>query len=86
MKILFGVVNPSGKLTFTMPHDFAEMNFTKAQWPGSDDGWNSSYSEKHHFGYRYYDQYNITPAYEFGFGMSYTKFEYSDLEVDQVFQ
>jgi len=42
---------------------------------------NTSYLEKHHFGYRWYDQYNKTPAFEFGFGMSYTKFEYSNLKV-----
>lgn len=42
---------------------------------------NSSYSEQHHFGYRWYDQNMVKPAYEFGFGLSYTKFEYSLLKV-----
>lgn len=81
LKIIFGGVNPSGKLTFTIPHDFKELNISQAQWPGLDGGENSTYLEKHHFGYRWFDQYNKTPAYEFGFGLSYTKFEYSNLKV-----
>lgn len=36
MNILFGKVNPSGKLTYTMPNTWAEMNFTRNQWPGID--------------------------------------------------
>jgi len=74
-------VNPSGKLAFTIPHDFNELNISQSQYPGDDNGENSTYTEKHHFGYRWYDQYNKTPAYEFGFGMSYSKFEYFNLKV-----
>lgn len=50
---------------------------TTSQFPGDNNGWNSTYSEKHHFGYRWYDQYNVTPAFAFGHGLSYAKFEHS---------
>lgn len=75
MNVMFGRVNPSAKLTFTMPNVDNEQNMTTSQYPGDDHGMNSTYSEKHHFGYRWYDQYNVTPAFEFGFGLSYTQFE-----------
>lgn len=83
MNILFGRVNPSGKLSFTMPNIDNEQKMTEAQFPGADGGLNISYSEQHHFGYRWYDQNKVTPAFEFGFGLSYTKFEYSGLKVNE---
>ena len=54
---------------------------TVAQYPGTDNQKNTSYSEKHHFGYRWYDQNQVSPAFEFGFGLSYTSFKYSDIKV-----
>ena len=83
MNVLFGRVNPSAKLSFTMPNIDNEQQMSEAQYPGSDDHWNSSYSEKHHFGYRWYDQNRVKPSFEFGFGLSYTKFQYSQLQVFQ---
>jgi beta-glucosidase len=77
MNIIFGRVNPSGKLSFTMPNIENEQQMTEAQYPGTDGHLNSSYSEKHHFGYRWYDQNKVKPCFEFGFGLSYTKYEYS---------
>ena len=55
------------------------MNET--QYPGADGHQNSTYSEKHHFGYRWYDQYRVPPAYPFGFGLSYSSFDYSNLRM-----
>jgi len=61
---------------------------TLAQYPGEDNEMNSTYTEKHHFGYRWYDQHLVKPAFEFGFGLSYTEFQYSALNIsvkeDQV--
>jgi hypothetical protein len=59
MNILFGRAYPTGKLTFTMPNTDNEQNMTISQYPGDDHGMNTTYSEKHHFGYRWYDQYNV---------------------------
>lgn len=78
MNVMFGRANPSAKLSFTMPNVDNEQNMTQSQFPGDDGGRNSTYSEKHHFGYRWYDQHNVTPAFEFGHGLSYTSFLQSD--------
>lgn len=79
--VLFGDVNPSGRLSLTMPNVENEVNFTQANWPGVDG--NSTYSERLNVGYRYYDHHNIsfTTGYPFGHGLSYTSFEYSGLQV-----
>lgn len=81
MNVIFGRVNPSGKLTYTQPQSWKQLNWTTAQFPGSDGAQNSSYSEKHHFGYRYFDQNGLEPLFPFGHGLSYTKFNYSNLHI-----
>lgn len=79
--LIFGRVNPSAKMSFTLPLTFKQLNFTQAQWPGSDGNQNSSYSEKHHFGYRYFDQNKLEPLFPFGHGIGYSKFGYTDLDI-----
>lgn len=74
--ILFGISNPCGKLPETFPISIEDTpcygNFaTKSR--------NCDYKEGLHVGYRYYDSNNIPVKYSFGHGLSYTKFEYSDL-------
>lgn len=76
--VLFGKVNPSGKLPFTFP----VRNEDTATW--ADTGVISKdpvYSEKLDIGYRWYDAKKIAPLFEFGYGLSYTHFTYSDLSV-----
>jgi beta-glucosidase len=77
--LLFGVKNPSGKLAETY---FAQIQDTPAypNFPG--DGISVTYGEGVNVGYRYCKEtlYNPAPHYGFGDGLSYTKFEYSDLE------
>ncbi|BBI34797.1 glycoside hydrolase family 3 C-terminal domain-containing protein [Cohnella abietis] len=78
--VLFGDVNPSGKLAETFPVD---LRHTPAylSFPGEED--RIEYREGLFIGYRYFDAKNIEPLYPFGFGLSYTSFEYSGLQVDK---
>jgi beta-glucosidase len=78
--ILFGKVDPSGKLPVTFPVSLADVPAsTPAQWPGV--GGKVEYSEGLLVGYRWYDAKGITPLFPFGFGLSYTSFAFSNLVV-----
>mmetsp|Transcript_9552 Transcript_9552/g.18119 ORF Transcript_9552/g.18119 Transcript_9552/m.18119 type:complete len:717 (+) Transcript_9552:36-2186(+) len=84
--VLFGDVNPSGKLPLTMPNEENEMNFSTEQWPGLPDPSKplyAMYSEELLVGYRYYDAKDIkfTTGFPFGHGLSYTSFHYHELQV-----
>lgn len=90
--ILTGKVNPSGKLTMTWPVSATDHPSTKnfpqemdnytfrealgwgAQIPGHDY---TNHEEDIYVGYRYFDSFNKNVAYPFGYGLSYTTFEYS---------
>jgi beta-glucosidase len=76
--ILFGEVNPSGKLPVTFPEKL-EDNPTFGNYPGTEQ--QVHYQEGIFMGYRYYDQQKIAPLFPFGHGLSYTTFAYSGLEV-----
>lgn len=76
--VLFGDVNPSGKLAETFPKKLAD-NPSHLNYPGERDI--VRYKEGIFVGYRYYDKKEIEPLFPFGFGLSYTTFEYSDIEV-----
>jgi beta-glucosidase len=78
--VLFGDVNPSGKLPVTFPvSDSQTPANTPAQYPGVNG--TVTYSEGLQVGYRWYDANNETPLFPFGFGLSYTSFKYSNLVV-----
>jgi beta-glucosidase len=82
-KILFGDVNPSGKLPVTFPATASEVPAnTPAQFPGVNG--HVVYSEGLEIGYRWYDANNITPRFPFGHGLSYTTFGYTNLTVSTV--
>ena len=80
--VLFGEVNPSGKLPLTFPNKENEQEMTVAQYPGLQNGENATYSEGFFFGYRWYDKHKVTPKFSFGHGLSYTTFSYSKLSID----
>eukprot|EP01065_Artemidia_motanka_P050031 TRINITY_DN8468_c0_g1_i1.p1 TRINITY_DN8468_c0_g1~~TRINITY_DN8468_c0_g1_i1.p1 ORF type:complete len:787 (+),score=185.23 TRINITY_DN8468_c0_g1_i1:59-2362(+) len=78
--VLFGRVNPGGKLPVTFPGKENEIGMTDQQWPGVN-GY-SEYSEKLEVGYRWYAAHPDTiPAFPFGHGLSYTTFVYAALRV-----
>jgi beta-glucosidase len=82
-QVLFGDVNPSGKLPITIPASANQVSAnTTAQFPGLLG--HVSYSEGLQVGYRWYDANNLTPLFPFGFGLSYTTFGYSNLTVSAV--
>lgn len=79
--ILFGRTNPSGKLPLTYPKYYHDCPAYK-NFPGENkEVW---YGEGIYVGYRHYDARHIEPLYPFGFGMSYTTFELSDLKTEKV--
>lgn len=76
--ILTGKVNPSGKTSETYPRAF-EDNPTYGNFPGGPV--TSEHRESVYIGYRYYDAADIDVEFPFGYGLSYTTFEYSDLKL-----
>ncbi|MEW6200619.1 MAG: glycoside hydrolase family 3 C-terminal domain-containing protein [bacterium] len=77
-EILFGDVNPSGKLPVTLPNSWEESP-AYGNYPGVDG--KVYYKEGIFVGYRYYDKNDIKPVYPFGHGLSYTTFDYTDLNI-----
>jgi beta-glucosidase len=84
--LLFGVVNPSGKLPTTYPRSWADTPFAghPERYPGTDEGAGYPvlrYSEGLQMGYRWYQSQGIPPLFPFGHGLSYTTFALSELAV-----
>jgi len=98
--VLSGKVNPSGKLTATIPFKYADTPSSKS-FPGkaidsekkdnapdlsgfsmmSRKPWEIIYEDDIYVGYRYYTTAKVPVAYEFGYGLSYTTFDYSNLKL-----
>jgi beta-glucosidase len=77
--VLTGLVNPSGKLPITLPKKLEDSPaYTNASYEGVRKVY---YGEGVFTGYRYFDEKLIEPLFPFGHGLSYTTFEYSDLQV-----
>ena len=77
-KLLFGDVNPSGKLPLTFPASDQQGPWALGtdQFPGN--GTTVQYSEGIFVGYRWYDKNNVAPLFPFGYGLSYTTFGFSN--------
>lgn len=96
--ILSGKVNPSGKLTATFPVSYTDVpssqNFPGKQLPLKEGETldpvmptypaEITYDDDIYVGYRHFNTNNIKTAYEFGFGLSYTQFEYSDIQLSST--
>ncbi len=80
--ILFGDVNPSGKLPQTFPAAADQTPVDSPdQWPGVNGAQDAFFSEGLDVGYRWYDTHAVQPLFPFGFGLSYTRFAYRGLAV-----
>ncbi|MFT3911754.1 MAG: glycoside hydrolase family 3 C-terminal domain-containing protein [Ferruginibacter sp.] len=79
-KIIFGEINPSGKLPMSFPKKLQdEPSHKLGEYPG--DSTYVYYYDDIYVGYRYYDTYKVDPQFAFGHGLSYTNFDYSNLNV-----
>ena len=79
LDILTGSINPSGRLSETIPRRHEDTPAYR-YYPSQQR--TSEYRESLYIGYRYYDTAEIPVLYPFGFGLSYTSFEYSDITAD----
>ena len=82
LDLLFGDVNPSGKLAESFPKRL-EDNPSYLYYFGDEQN-RTEYREGVFVGYRYYDKKNIDVLFPFGYGLSYTTFAYSDLKLDKT--
>lgn len=78
--ILVGKHNPSGKLAVTYPVQYSDAP-SAPYFPGQEA--TAEHREGLYFGYRYYDTKGVPVLFPFGYGLSYTTFRYSDIEVGQ---
>jgi beta-glucosidase len=95
--ILSGTINPSGKLATTFPVQYADVASAKT-FPGKEFPDQATtgmfgmktmpaevtYEDGIYIGYRYYNTFNVKPAFEFGYGLSYTNFTYSNLKLSSA--
>jgi beta-glucosidase len=92
--VLSGRVNPSGRLATTFPVKYSDVasskNFPGKEFPGKEETGmlgmkvmpaEVAYNEGIYVGYRYFNSFGVKPAYAFGYGLSYTRFNYSALKL-----
>ncbi|MFG6403515.1 glycoside hydrolase family 3 C-terminal domain-containing protein [Microbacterium sp. P04] len=78
--VVTGAVNPGGRLAETLP---VEAGDTPASWAFPSDHRTAEYREGLYVGYRYSTSAGVAPAFPFGFGLSYTRFAYSELALTE---
>jgi beta-glucosidase len=92
--VVSGKVNPSGRLATTFPVKYSDVasskNFPGKEFPGKEETEmlgmkvmpaEVTYNEGIYVGYRYFNSFGVKPAYAFGYGLSYTRFNYSALKL-----
>ena len=85
--LLLGKVSPAGRLPVTWGKsldDYPATDPTHPERSKRPPNKETHYSEGVHVGYRWFDKENIEPLFAFGHGLSYAKFEYSNLKVDKA--
>jgi beta-glucosidase len=80
-RVLFGDADPGGRLPVTFPQDESQLPTAgdPEKYPGTAE--TVKYKEGVLVGYRWYDAKSLTPAYPFGYGLSYTSFAYKNLKI-----
>lgn len=78
-ELLFGKANPSGRLAESWPHSYSDVPFSNEFTLTTND----RYKESVFVGYRYYSTFDVKAKYPFGFGISYTDFEYNNMMVSR---
>jgi beta-glucosidase len=79
-RVLFGVVNPSGRLAETFPLNHSHIPSNPYFMTGNN---NTFYQESIYLGYRYYNSVNQDVLFPFGYGLSYSHFEYSNIKISK---
>ncbi|KAF9006624.1 glycoside hydrolase family 3 protein [Cyathus striatus] len=82
--ILFGKVNPSGKLSLTFPKRLEDTPSYPSYGDKGQEHGKILYNEGVFVGYRSYEKRSLAPLFPFGYGLSYTGFKYSDLKVSDI--
>lgn len=82
--ILSGKVNPSGKLTMSFPVEYTDVYNSKT-FPGvpAKNPEYDNYTDGIYVGYRYFNTFDVKTSYEFGYGLSYTTFAYSNMKLNR---
>ena len=80
--VFSGKTNPSGKLTMSFPIKYEDTPSSK-NWIGTpaENPTNVTYEEGVYVGYRYFNTFKVKPSYEFGYGLSYTSFDVSNIKL-----
>ena len=80
--VVFGAVNPSGKLPFTFPVRLEDNSaHALGEYPGTDK---VTYNEGIFVGYRWHDKEQLKPLFAFGHGLSYTTFDIANVQADRT--
>ncbi len=85
-RVLFGEITPSGKLPVTYPKKLEDhpAHESKKRFPGDLKELKIYFDEGIYVGYRYFDKHQVEPFFPFGFGLSYTNFEMSNIQLDKT--
>lgn len=87
VEVLYGIQSPSGRLPYTVAHAEEDYgNLLEPDWPTAEDPQfaQSNFSEGVFIDYKHFIKENITPRYAFGYGLTYSEFEYSDFKVEKI--
>jgi beta-glucosidase len=84
VSVMYGDQAPSGRLPYTVAKnesDYGQLLAPVTADNASNYYTSANFTEGVYIDYRHFDAHNITPRYEFGFGLTYTTFEYANLEI-----